>query len=104
MPSVYFSPKSLDDIERIEDYIRNTLLNAEAATKFVADVFAACDSLAEKPRPGAPFRSDLNLLKFYRYLSVGRYLVVFRVQDDKVMVIRVLHELQDTVSILLRNH
>ena len=38
----------------------------------------------------------------YRYLTVGRYLLVYRVQNDKALVVRVLHELQDSLSIILR--
>ena len=102
MAGVCYSPKALDDIERIRDYIRDALLNPEAAAKFVSDVIDAGDMLARKPRPGAPFRSDREVLQYYRYLSVGRYLVVYRVQNDMAFVVRVLHELQDTVSILLQ--
>ena len=101
MAGVRYSPKALDDIERIRDYIRDALLNPEAATKFISDVFAAGDCLAEKSRPGACFRSDREILSYYRYLMVGRYLLVYRVQNDEALVVRVLHELQDTLSILL---
>ena len=101
MAGVVYSPKALADIERIRDYIRDALLNPEAAAKFVVDAFAAGDELAEKPRPGAPFRSDREILRYYRHLTVGRYLLVYRVQDDKTLVVRVLHELQDSLSILL---
>ena len=55
MAGVAYSPKALVDIERIRDYIRDGLLNPEAAAKFVSDVFEASDSLAAKPRPGALF-------------------------------------------------
>ena len=102
MAGVVYSPKALADIERIRDYIRDALLNPEASAKFVSDVFDAGDNLAEKPRPGAPFRSDQEILRYYRYLTVGRYLLVYRVQNDKALVVRVLHELQDSLSILLR--
>ena len=102
MADVVYSPKALADIERIRDYIRDALLNPEASAKFVSDVFDAGDSLAEKPRPRASFRSDHAILSYYRYLTVGRYLLVYRVQNDKVLVVRVLHELQDSLSIILR--
>lgn len=101
MAGVAYSPKALVDIERIRDYIRDALLTPEAAAKFVSDVFEASDSLAAKPRPGALFRSERDILRYYRYLTVGRYLIVYRVQDDTALVVRVLHELQDSLSILL---
>ena len=66
MGEVVYSPKALADIERIRDYIREALFNPPAAERIVAMIFNAGDSLAETPRPGAPFRSDLDLLKYYR--------------------------------------
>lgn len=102
MAGVVYSPKALADIERIRDYIRDALQNPPAADHIVSEIFRAGDQLAEVPRPGAPFRSDLDLLKYYRYLTVERYVIVFRVQNDTAMIVRVLHELQDSVSILLR--
>ena len=102
MAGVLYSPKALADIERIRDYIRDALLNPEASAKSDPDVLDAADSLAAKPRPAAPFRSGREILSYYRYLTVGRYLLVYRVQNDKALVIRVLHELQDSLSILLQ--
>ena len=102
MAGVVYSPKALSDIERIRDYIRDVLLDPDAAARFVQNVFDAGDSLVSKPRPGAPFRSNLEVLACYRYLTVGRYLMVFRIQDDTAKIVRVLHELQDSVSILIR--
>ena len=103
MAGVFYSPKAIADIERIRDYIRDALLNPEAADRIVCAIFDAGDTLAKNPRPGARFRSDLELLKYYRYLPVERCMLVFRVQNDRVGVVRVLHELQDSISILLRD-
>jgi len=99
---VVYSPKAMADIERIRDYIRDALMNPPAANRIVSLLLDAGDSLAEKPRPGAPFRSELKLLKYYRYLTVENYVLIFRVQDDTAKIVRVLHRLQDAVSILLR--
>ncbi|MDO5318711.1 MAG: type II toxin-antitoxin system RelE/ParE family toxin [bacterium] len=101
MGEVVYSPKALADIERIHNYIRDALLNPPAAERIVTMIFDAGDSLAATPRPGAPFRSDLDLLKYYRYLTVENYLLVFRVQDGVARIVRVLHRLQDSISILL---
>jgi len=95
--------KALADIARIRDYIRDALMNPPAAEHIVSRILEAGDGLAEKPRPGAPFRSNLDLLKYYRYLPVENYILVFRVQNDTAKIVRVLHRLQDAVSILLVN-
>ncbi len=102
MSEVVYSPKALEDIRRIDDYIRDALLNPPAAARIVREIFSAVDALAKKPRPGAPFRSKLGLLKYYRYLTVERYVIVFRVQGETIRIVRILHELQDAISILLK--
>lgn len=99
---VVYSPKALADIAHIRDYIRDALMNPSAAEHIVSRILDAGDELAEKPRPGAPFRSNLDLLKYYRYLPVENYILVFRVQNDTAKVVRVLHCLQDAISILLQ--
>lgn len=101
MAAVVYSPKSLEDIERIHGYIRDVLLNPPAADRIVSEIFKAGDLLCGQPRPGAPFRSSFDLLQYYRYLLVERYLIVFRFEKDTIKIVRVLHELQDAVSALL---
>ena len=93
MAEVFYSPKSLDDIERIRDYIRDALCNPIAADRIVGEIFNAGDALAEHPLMGAQFRSTLPILAYYRHLPVENYLIVYRVQAETVHVARVLHHL-----------
>ena len=103
MAEVFYSPKSLDDIERIRDYICDVLCNPVAANRIVGEIFKAGDTLAEHPLMGAQFRSTLPILTYYRHLPVENYLVVYRVHGDTVHVARVLHHLQDAISILTKD-
>ena len=54
-----------------------------------------------RERVGCPCRRPSGVFGYYRYLMVGRYLLAYRVQNDEALVVRVLHELQDSLSILM---
>jgi len=92
---VTLTPKAVDDLTAIGDRI--ALDSPAAAANFIRRLRAQCDRLARYPeaRPRAP-----KLGPGIRFAVVGNYLVLFRVEPDRVTIVRILHGARDIVSVL----
>ena len=99
---VEYSPKALDDIDRARQYVFSELFNPQAASEIVSDIFDTGDRLGDHPELGARFRSVLPVLSEYRHITAGNYVLIYRIQSATVKIIRVLHRLQDSAAILVR--
>jgi plasmid stabilization system protein ParE len=88
---------ALDDLDALWEYI--AVDNLDAADRVVADIFRACEQLAESPGIGHT-REDLTDRPL-RFWSVGRYLVIYRYDQRPIDIIGVLHSARDVLRILL---
>ena len=80
MRQLRFTPKAVQDLLEIFDYIADTSGSFETARKFVAEIelqcakFARLSSLVGRPRP--ELRPDLRSAPF------GNYIIFFRYPDE----------------------
>jgi plasmid stabilization system protein ParE len=89
------TPKAEDDIFEIWCFI--ALNNLDAADRLEAEVFDACQHVADKPDLGH-YRRDLTTREV-RFFSVrGTYLVVYNPSRKPLEIIRVLHGSRNAVS------
>ncbi|AZO67534.1 type II toxin-antitoxin system RelE/ParE family toxin [Mesorhizobium mediterraneum] len=79
-------PQALIDLELIGDYIAEH--NPNAAVRLVDTLERRWDLLTLHPFSGAP-REDIA--PGIRHLVVGEYLTLYRVGEDSVEILRVLH-------------
>ncbi|MGX5800979.1 type II toxin-antitoxin system RelE/ParE family toxin [Bradyrhizobium sp. Arg314] len=79
-------PQALIDLEAIGDYIADH--NPNAAIRFVETLQRRWDLLTLHPGSGAP-RDDI--LPGIRHLVVGEYLTFYRIGDNAIEILRVLH-------------
>ena len=81
---------ALEELDRIYDYIAQD--NPKAATKVFLRIRGATHQLAQFPHGGRP-----GNVKATRELVVSGlpYLVVYRVTEDSVEILRVLHTAMD---------
>src|SRR3982751_3382127 len=86
-------PKARRDVREIADYIAAD--NLEASDRFIDEVYAAFQLLAQMPELGSARRFRRESLKGLRLWRVPhgfeKYLVVYRPRPDAVEIIRVLH-------------
>jgi plasmid stabilization system protein ParE len=100
MPSIVFSPKAVDDLDGIKVYIESELGSPKVANEKVIEILDAIDNLAAFPEIGPSLRGKVNSLTKYRCLSISRYLVFYRNEHDKVLVVRILNGRMDYLKIL----
>jgi toxin ParE1/3/4 len=73
------------DLEHLYDYISQD--NPDAATKEIQKVLDSVEKLAQMPGMGRPGRVPDT-----RELLVSKYIVAYRVRDDCIEILRVLHQ------------
>ena len=100
MAAVHFSPEALNDLEEIKSYIQNDLENDIAAAHTVKKIIDRVRELEAFPKMGAPLNSFTKTDNRYRYLLCNNYAAFYRVEDDFVLVVRVLHGRREYLKIL----
>jgi toxin ParE1/3/4 len=85
------APAALRDLEGIWLYTLEQW-GIEQAHRYVDEVTAAFDKLANNPQHGMPSEA---IRKGYRRSGVGRHMIYFRITDYGIAIIRVLHARMD---------
>lgn len=88
---VIWSPRAAALVEEAARYIE--IDSPAAASKVVADAFAAAESLSELPDRGR-FVPELSGSR-YREIFVGRYRLIYRVGEDIVAIVAFVHGARD---------
>jgi len=86
MSELKFSRRSQHDLNKIWDRIAED--DRAAAERFTTEIRQKCRLLADNPRLG---RTRDELRPGLRSFSVGRFLILYRVLDDGIQVVRVVH-------------
>ena len=95
MAEVRYSPEFLKDLQRIEEYIANELLDPDAAIKTADGILFATDELAAFPKSGKPLYLPDGTETGFRAIFYKKYMAVYRIAGDEVQVVRAVHTSQD---------
>lgn len=91
-----FSNEAESDLEQITDYIARD--NPWRALSFVRELRSKCEDLADSP-------NGFALVPRYEHHGIrrrghGNYLIFYRVENEKVVIVHVLHGATDYGAIL----
>lgn len=95
------SPKAVEDLDGVKEYIENELKSPQAAKNAVKKIIDAYEGLAEFPELGSELETTNVVLKSYRHIVVDNYIVFYRVHLGDVYVVRILHWLMDYLKFLI---
>ena len=85
------SPAAQADLENIWEYSLRHWGEAQTET-YVRSIQTACESLA---KDSIVSRSAEEIRTGYRKVSVGSHVMFFRIQQDVVEIMRILHQSMD---------
>lgn len=89
---VHFSPRALDDLDRLEDFLVEKNINsAIRAIDTILEAAASLADLSERGPSGDRSRVRRLIVPFGR----NGYVIEYRVDPDRVIVARVFHSLED---------
>lgn len=97
MSQFILAPEAARDIEEIVRYIAKE--NVAAALALEDELFQSFEELAAFPNLGHT-RTDLAGKRNLLFLSIGRYLVIYRAYTKEVEILAVLHGSRDVPKIL----
>ncbi len=100
MPSTYrFTPRALDDLDDIWDYIAKD--SVDAANRVESAIFSACDSLTKHPSLGSR-RSEITPLpvRFWVVTRYPNFIVVYRPETKPLQIVAVLHGKRDIKTLI----
>ena len=98
-----FVVRPLAEIEQANHFLYLGSRNPAAAHRFLDAMEAALMRIRKDPGFGARLpvaRHEGQDIRFYRPKGFDSYVIVFRVTDDAVVILRVLHGSQDIDSAL----
>lgn len=93
---IEFSDEAESDLEQIADYIAQD--NPRRALSFVQELRDKCEALAYSPKgfPLVPRYEGHGI----RRRVYGNYLIFYRVENEQVVILHVLHGAMDYAAIL----
>jgi plasmid stabilization system protein ParE len=80
------------DVLAIRDYIAGE--DPAAARRWLATIRAQITRLESHPHRGEVIAEAADLGVEYRHLVHGRYRTIYRIDDERVLVVRVIHSAQ----------
>ena len=100
MAKVIVSSEMRADLEAINSYICDELLNPDAALKLMSDLKRTIQSLSEFSDRGTPLSTILAVRTNHRFLLCGSYAVFYQVAGQEVHVLRILNHRQNYLKSL----
>lgn len=97
---VIFSAKAEQDLNDLFDYINHNLNNSIAAHNIAEKLLRLSQKLSSFPEMGSSLRTVDTRLGAYRYLIADNYLLIYKVIDAEVIVVRILYAKSDYVQLL----
>ncbi|MFO0758095.1 MAG: type II toxin-antitoxin system RelE/ParE family toxin [Byssovorax sp.] len=86
------------DLEQDHAYLQAQ--QPEVAQNFAREIFAAVERLAESPEM-APIARDLHPLGRYRHVPVGRHRIIYRLDEQDLIILRVWDTRRDPALLVV---
>lgn len=101
MNRLHLSLDARTDLEEIREYISTELENPSAAENTIARITKELRILQSFAQAGALLSSITNIQSEYRYLTIGNYMVFYRVLGEDVFIDRILYGKRNYLRTLL---
>lgn len=103
MADIIFSPASKDYLIDIKKYISEELCSEDAAKNTINKILTKIRLLSDFPEMGAPLSSIIDLDVPYRFIVCGNYIAFYKIENEKVIIIRILYGRRNFMQILFGN-
>ena len=100
MAKVIVSREARKDLIAIRMYIRDELLNLTVTDRSLHELRRAAEGLQSFPRQGKSLDAMITVHTEYRYLPCENYCIFYLENNEKVVIVRILHQKQDYLRAL----
>lgn len=102
MNKVIMTFAAREDLKEIKEYISVTLRNPSAASGILKGITGQLRMLEQFPKMGNVLLSDESPIT-YRYLTQGNYMSFYHIQNNAVIVDRILYARRNYMQLLFGN-
>lgn len=99
MGKVEYSPKALEDLQKIKAYIIENF-GVDAAQNALAKFTGGVRRLEEYPALGVDLGKMMGVPTEYMYIFIEKNYIFYRIEGNRVLIVRILNERQDFMQIL----
>ncbi len=100
MANITVSKEARKDLVSIRQYIEDELCNPQAAQRIIASLKKSIQALESFPFRGRPLDALIPVHTEYRYLVCENYCIFYLSNHEEVLIIRILHQRQDSLKAL----
>lgn len=97
---IYYTPEALQDLQNVKDSIMETFFDDKLAVDTLKSIAKSVRNLEVFPYMGKELFLSGGTSTGYRYLFSKHNYVFYRIEQDMVRIVRVLHERQDYMRVL----
>ncbi len=98
--TVVFLPAAEIDLAELFSYIKDDLQNPIAAHNIATKILQRSQYLATFPEIGVSLETIDHRLASYRYFLIDNYIIIYRISDTQVNIVRILYARSDYVQLL----
>ena len=98
--SLVISEKAYEDLDGYSKYISENLSNPQAAKKFLRETKESLDNICLFPYSCPLIDNELIEESGVRKLVVNKFIVLYKAEDNKIKVIRVVHSTSNYQNII----
>lgn len=97
---IFYTEAAIDDLDLIFDYISTE--NYVAAHSLLDKLESGINKLKEFPKLGAVLpANELSYIENgYRFLTINSYMIFYRIEEEKVIIARILDSRRDWLFLL----
>ena len=96
-----YSPKSINDLQNLKDSIMDKFYDEDLVKEVISDITKNIRKLEIFPGMGKKLIISGNVDVGYRYLFCRKNYIFYRIEEESIYIVRILHEKQDFTRILL---
>ena len=100
MYNIKFTPAALDDLKDIKTYISIEFCNNKAAINLINKIIKKIKQLQDFPESGTSLSSIIHINIPYRYLVCDNYNIFYKLQNDNVLIFRIIYNKRNFMQIL----
>ena len=97
-----YTPEAIADLQNTKAYISDVLHNPKAARRVTKQILDMCSSLKEHPNLGMSLKAKTDIDTDLKYLICENHLAFYRIEDDWVMVVRILDGRTDYMRVIFK--
>ena len=94
---------ALEDLKDIYRYIADVLNNPIAAERIVKKIRQSFSLIASTPFIGQSAKNKINSDTKFRFLTCGKYLIFYVVEEKRITINRVIYGKRDYIQMLFKS-